>query len=144
MLDYIVIGLVIFIQLLLYNFWLRHQLHKELVITETYLNKKTQLYYEALDIEIIHLKSRIKELEKKWKKYELTNETINLTGFKYNITITDNHIKIGCKQFTLDKALKLNKRWSNTKEKYEEAQHLESMRKVIVELIKNRIGECNE
>jgi hypothetical protein len=69
-----------------------------------------------------------------------TKDVINLTGLRHNITITDNHIQIGCKQFTLEQALKLNARWKNTKEQYKEAKNIEHMRKVIVDLIKVRLG----
>lgn len=30
----------------------------------------------------------------------LTGEILNITGLRYNVTITDNHIKIGCKCYT--------------------------------------------
>lgn len=66
---------------------------------------------------------------------------INIIGLKYNVTITDNHVKIGCKQFTLNDALKLNSRWARTREEYEEADEIEYMRRVVVEAIKVRLME---
>jgi len=71
----------------------------------------------------------------------VTKDVVNLIGLKYDITLSDNHVRIGCKQFTFEKALKLHKRWKQTKEKYEEASEVEDIRKVVVELIKSRMRE---
>ena len=68
-----------------------------------------------------------------------TKNVINVIGLRYDITLTDDHIQIGCKQFTFKKALALNKRWTNTLENYEEAKQIEDARKIIVELIKTRM-----
>ena len=39
-----------------------------------------------------------------------TKKVINLIGLPYNVTVTDNHIQIGCKQFTFEFAKKLAER----------------------------------
>lgn len=40
----------------------------------------------------------------------VTKNTINITGLPHNVTLTDNHIRIGWKQFTFDYAKKLAER----------------------------------
>ena len=58
----------------------------------------------------------------------VTKDPINILGLGYRITITDNHIQIGYKQFTLEQALMLE---------YKELEHLKD---VIIPLIKLRLN----
>ena len=57
----------------------------------------------------------------------VTKDPINILGLGYRVTITDNHIQIGYKQFTLEQALMLE---------YKELEHLKD---VIIPLIKLRM-----
>ena len=67
-----------------------------------------------------------------------TKTVKNIIGLPYNITITDNHIQIGCKQFTFDKIIKLDKNWTKLKTKYDtnEVKQIEPYRKIIVKFVK--------
>jgi hypothetical protein len=71
-----------------------------------------------------------------------TKKVINLIADTYNITITDNHIQIGCKQFTFEKFMKLHKYFSQTKTQFDECEinNLLPYRKVLVELVKVAMG----
>jgi UDP-3-O-[3-hydroxymyristoyl] glucosamine N-acyltransferase len=66
---------------------------------------------------------------------------INIIGLPYNITLTDNHIQIGCYQFTVEEALELAKDWATTKSKFSEAHELQPYKSVIVAHIKQRLKE---
>ena len=68
---------------------------------------------------------------------EATNSVINLIGLYYNITLTDNHIIIGCKVFDFETAKKLGKR--NIKKlgiENEEYQKMIEHKVLLLELIK--------
>jgi carbonic anhydrase/acetyltransferase-like protein (isoleucine patch superfamily) len=74
-----------------------------------------------------------------------TKEVKNIIGLPYNITITDKHIQIACKQFTFKEIIKLDKNWDRLKERYDtdEIKKIEPYRKVIVELVKLEIKNKN-
>jgi hypothetical protein len=66
-----------------------------------------------------------------------TNKVTNLITDTYNITITDKHIKIGCKQFTFERFMKLHKRIDLAKKEFSnEIDEVLPYRKVLVELVK--------
>ena len=69
---------------------------------------------------------------------------LNIIGLRWNITLTDNNIHIGCKTFTFEKALALASRWKTTTLKYEEAQTIEDEKKLIVEAIKLRLKQLEK
>jgi hypothetical protein len=66
---------------------------------------------------------------------------IHLIGLKWTTTITDNNIHIGCKTFTLNKALVLASRWKSTLEKFDEAYTIEKEKQLIVAAIKLRLSQ---
>ena len=68
-----------------------------------------------------------------------TKDVVNIIGLPYDITVSDNHIQIGCEQFEFVKALKLAEKWHNTSEAFEEAKEIEQYVPMLVELIKIRM-----
>ncbi|MCK9467558.1 MAG: hypothetical protein M0P94_04495, partial [Candidatus Absconditabacterales bacterium] len=71
----------------------------------------------------------------------VTKAVINIIGFPYNTTLTDNHIQIGCKQLTFNQALRLAENWEKTLKKYKEAKEIESIKPILIELIKYQMKE---
>jgi hypothetical protein len=71
-----------------------------------------------------------------------TKKVINLIANTWNITLTDNHIQIGCKQFTFEKFIKLHKNFSKVKSQFYEndLEKILPYRKVLVELVKIASG----
>ena len=65
-----------------------------------------------------------------------TCKTLNLNYLLYNITLTDNHIQIGCTQFTYEVAIKLSKKDCGTLFTSDEFQEMWKYKKLLLELIK--------
>ena len=66
---------------------------------------------------------------------------MTITALKWPVTITDDHIQIGCHQYELEKALRLGEKWKQTKESIEEAGDLEPERKLLMEAIRLRLSQ---
>jgi len=65
-----------------------------------------------------------------------TTRVLSFNFLTYNITLTDNHIQIGCKQFTYEVALKLSKKDCGKLFSSEEFQKMWQHKKLLLELIK--------
>ena len=71
-----------------------------------------------------------------------TKKVTNLITNTYNITITDRHIQIGCKQFTFERFMKLHKRIDLAKKEFSgDIDKVLPYRKVLVELVKLKMEE---
>ncbi len=65
-----------------------------------------------------------------------TSKVFNLNFLTYNVTLTDNHIRIGCKQFTYEVALKLSKKDCGELFSSAEFKRMWKHKKLLLELIK--------
>jgi carbonic anhydrase/acetyltransferase-like protein (isoleucine patch superfamily) len=79
-----------------------------------------------------------------FKNSECSISSINITSLRWNTTITDNNIHIGCKTFELNQALKLASRWTSTLENYDEAKTIDDEKKFIVEAIKLQLKRLKD
>lgn len=67
---------------------------------------------------------------------QATTRVININFLSYNVTLTDNHIQIGCKQFTYEVALKLSEKDCGNLFSSEEFKEMWKHKKLLLELIK--------
>lgn len=65
-----------------------------------------------------------------------TSRVYNINFLQYNVTLTDNHIQIGCKQFTYEKAIKFSKRDIGKHFDEHEYNRMIGAKKLIMEAIK--------
>jgi hypothetical protein len=75
-----------------------------------------------------------------------TTLVTNLITDTYKISLTDNHIQIGCKQFTFERFMKLHNNFNKVKSQFDsnELDKILPYRNVLVELVKLRMVKENE
>ena len=73
-----------------------------------------------------------------------TTKTYNISFLKWNVTLSDNHIQIGCKQWEYEKFLRLNEIYIGIEYSQEEYSRMENAKNIIIETIRLKLPDLFE